>query len=218
MNHFKSFADQSRAKHLGDLMDRQEELEQEDYEESTLRYNKSQVYNFASDFEDIFYGKIMEFNKDVESLIKEYNLYDCDVWENISNNIIGIEDGWSRGDGLEYEQYESSGYLNLSVACKNTQNNGDFASIGVVESDDPKDYGNPDAAMIIIDSFDGKLLCSVLYDVYASNNGAPTSEEDFEEIFIMGEDFLNFVLDDCISRSINDGVEESISKNPPPLG
>ena len=209
MRRIDSIADQSRAKHLGDLMDEQEALAQEDYNQSTSRYQKSQVYKFESDFEDTVTSKLLDINRTVQSVIKKYNLDGCDLWVDIANSLG--TGGWSRGDGLKFRAVDDSGWIDVELGLDNML---PIMSYAVVESDDPDDYGNPDAAWLTLDYFNAKNFCNVIYDVYVSRYGTP----DFDSIYEMGEELLDFIVDDFIANDVTNAIESCLQNNPPPLG
>ena len=208
-NRLRTAADRSRARHLSELMDEQEEKEQESYDRFTDRYTRSRIYQqYGSYFKEFLEGSLAESTNDILETAEEFNLDDYAVWGYVVDALIHQPDvEWSREDGLECKMYEYDDCWKVILISAHREV--EVIKINVLDGDN---HGDPYDCYINLEEFNEKKFCDVLYDVYSDNGG-----ENLEEFKWFAVDFLE-ILGDEISNAVERGLEECIKDNPPPLG
>lgn len=211
-NHFQTSMDRSRAQHLSRLMDDQEWAEQQYYNESTDKYNRTLLINkYSKQLEDMFKNGVAEINNDVRDIIEEYDLAGKDIWSYISDCLLDTEFKQETDDGLTTRIYESDGIL--KVVLNSYYHEKTIAEFGLFYNDDPSAYGDPDAAELFVTTFNATDLCNAMYDVYSMQE----VEFDADKIYNMCADYVLFLLEDIITRAVTEGINNCIDNNPSPL-
>lgn len=209
-NRIKSDVDKSRANHLFNLMNEQEELEQRYYDKSAERYNRAQVNKYAKDFKKQIEQGLIEINEDIASTVEEYGLDDAGIWYFI-NEYLGSEQFAERDDGLTtktYKAYDDS----LVVILITPHYEKEILNVGIVEG---TNYGDPNDANLALmtdnEGFNALGFCDIVYDL-CENNGISISDAyDYGSNLI--EDILGFITED-----VHHGIEKCLEENPPALG
>jgi len=200
----RSAADKSRARHLFDLMNKQEEEENRYYRESTASYNKSQIYKFAPDVEEYIVEFVDSTNTDIKSAIKEYKLYDVGIWEYISQYLQDLKGSWSRGDGLKYATLYDANSDGAKARLGDT-------IVFIIGTYEGTNNGDPDDFFFDVEQIDENEILSYIYDIYKKHH-----KYNDNEFLLFVDEVLGQLLGP-ISSKINMAIEDCLMDNPPPL-
>lgn len=210
--HFQTSMDRSRTQHLNRLMDEQEQEDQQYYNKSAERYNRTLLVNkYSKQLEDIFKNGVAEINDDIRDIIEEYDLTGKDIWSYISDCLLSTNLDQKQDNGLTTRVYENDRIL--KVVLNSYYHEKTIAEFGVFYNDDPGFYGDPDAAELFVTTFNAADLCNAMYDMYSMQD----KEFDAVKIYNMCSDYVLFLLNDIITQQVTEGIDECIDRNPTPL-
>ena len=200
----RTAADRSRARHLSELMDKQEREEQDYYDESTNAYNKSRIFKFSSNIEKYVDNFIYELNEDIKSAIEEYKLYDVGIWEYIDQYLKSDGSGltyipWS----IIYDRY----YEGVRICL------GDYKDVIIIATYEGSNHGDPNDYYFDVESIRTGDILDCIYTAYHKIYRKTYDETTFYNFVI---EILDSILN-SVAYTVDSAIEDCLMDNPPPL-
>lgn len=202
----------STAQHLGKLMDDQEDLANDDYIESSVRFLEQQLYMKCKDFKEDFYAFISSVNSDIDDAMTKYNIGECGLGDMIAEEFANI-------DLIVNDYYDAlvgqSDPLNGVYVVLENQTEDEYIYLELETDIDNDGYSNY-LDMPIMDFMNWvRDLVFVYCDLY----GNPTNPSDDTAVKYIADTIsssLN-IAKEGIAEAVERAIEKCIKQNPPAL-